>query len=537
MTAFRECFKDMPYVCWKRDRVLKELKLVCPRLSSAEKTNAKKNLRRAITFRTMMLQRFPYDTEEATARHSDSIHLLKEMMFLLREGPVKEWQGTKDAQESSDLETNDTDGDGHSTNSCSGPERTMYLPKTVAQDTVGEDGLHTFIESLSASIEDICSSWRRATEDVDITCAAADAIWLFRTVSAMITSTFCTSPTLFNTLHKKTYNFQSPFLDELDSVNSVTNNFLHHRQDTRAKYIEMIFQNAMKQRPGSIPLLHDLVAKYNNLRYSRGIPQSEHEFRSFEANIYTLLLLRLRDQWDISRLISLKSALVRRCERLSMLSSDTEVVQDLRDTATSALDITTIGCLSLVIEANIQRLLCENMGTPLVTVLAHFHVIQRLLGQTVGICSTMDQVCVKFAHLLFWDGEPQSIAACKESLQNWVMDSKLRSLQKGHSNFFEALFKSRNKLPPLAKILTALFVQPSTSEKKTKLQEDIHDYQAVFLLLMAIENTAKVESVGCPESMKLAFNLGNQLLEDHECGQILADIAKNVEKLQMDLSA
>lgn len=173
MTAFRECFKDMPYVCWKRDRVLKELKLVCPRLSSAEKTNAKKNLRRAITFRTMMLQRFPYDTEEATARHSDSIHLLKEMMFLLREGPVKEWQGTKDAQESSDLETNDTDGDGHSTNSCSGPERTMYLPKTVAQDTVGGDGLHTFIESLSASIEDICSSWRRATEDVDITCAAA----------------------------------------------------------------------------------------------------------------------------------------------------------------------------------------------------------------------------------------------------------------------------------------------------------------------------------------------------------------------------
>ena len=114
-----------------------------------------------------MLQRLPHDTEEATARHSDSIHLLKEMMFLLREGFVKEWQGTKDTQASSDLETDDADGNGHSTNSCWGPERTTYLPKTVAQDTVSEDGLHTFIESLSASVEDICSSWSRATEDVD----------------------------------------------------------------------------------------------------------------------------------------------------------------------------------------------------------------------------------------------------------------------------------------------------------------------------------------------------------------------------------
>jgi hypothetical protein len=305
----------------------------------------------------------------------------------------------------------------------------------------------------------------------------------------------------------------------------------------------------MKQRPGSIPLLHDLVAKYNDLRFSRDIPQSEHEFRSFEANIYTLLLLRLRDQWDISRLISLKSALIRRCERLTLLSSDTKVVQGLRNTATSALDITTIGCLSLVIEANIQRLLCENMGTPLVTVVAHLHVIQRLLGQTLGICSTMDQFCVKFAHLLFWDGEPQSIAACKKSLQNWVMDSKLRSLRKGRSDFFETLFNGRNKLPLLARILTALSVQPPTFEKKVapnllvcsaskpRLQEDIGDYRAVSSLLMAIENTAKVESVGCHEGMKLAFTLGSQLLEDHECGQFLTDVAKNVEKFQIDLSA
>jgi hypothetical protein len=262
MVAFRECFRDMPHASWKRGRVLKELKFICPRLSTAEKTNAKKHLRSAIKFRTMMLQRFPYDTEEATTRHSDSIHLLKEMIFLLREGPIGERRGTEDTRVSSGLETDDTDGYGNSTKSCSGLERAMYLPKTEAQDTVEEDGLHTFIQSLSASIEEICSSWRQATEDVDITCAAAgkelytkveatlnskDAIWLFRTVSATITSTFCTGPTLFNTLHNKTYHFQSPFLDELDSVNTVTNNFLNRRQDTRANYIEMYVINTGAQ--------------------------------------------------------------------------------------------------------------------------------------------------------------------------------------------------------------------------------------------------------------------------------------------------
>lgn len=75
------------------------------------------------------------------------------------------------------------------------------------------------------------------------------------------------------------------------------------------------------------------------------------------------------------------------------------------------------------------------------------------------------------------------------------------------------------------------------STSKFELQEDIHDCRAVSLLLMAIENTAKFESVGCYESMELAFTLGNQLVENYECSQILADIAKNVEKLQIDLSA
>lgn len=173
MAAYRECFKDMPYACWTRNRVLEELKLVCPRLSTAEKTNAKKNLRRAIKFRTIMLQKFHYNTKDATLRHIEFIHSLKQMMFLLREESVKERQGTQDVQASSDPETDDTDGNGHSTDSHSGPGRTMYLPSTAAQDTVGEDDLHTFIESLSASVEDICSSWGRATEDVDMPCAAA----------------------------------------------------------------------------------------------------------------------------------------------------------------------------------------------------------------------------------------------------------------------------------------------------------------------------------------------------------------------------
>lgn len=165
MTAFRECFKGMPYGCWKRDQVLEELKLICPQLLRAQKTNVIKNLRSAIKFRKVMLQKFPYDTEEATTRHRDSILLLKQMMFLLREEPINE--------ESLDLETADIDEDGHFNKSYSGSEGAAVCQKKEAQDTVDDDTLHTFVQSISASVEEICSSWGRATKDLDISCATA----------------------------------------------------------------------------------------------------------------------------------------------------------------------------------------------------------------------------------------------------------------------------------------------------------------------------------------------------------------------------
>lgn len=308
-------------------------------------------------------------------------------------------------------------------------------------------------------------------------------------------------------------------------------------------------ENAMKQPRGSIPLLQDLLVTLGDLRSSDCLSQSDYDFRSFEASTYTLLLLRLRDQWDILQLLPLKSV-ASRCERLNVISSDTQVVRSLRDVAKSAFDITTIGCLSMVIEANIQRLLCENMGTPLVAVVAHLHVTQSLESQTPRMSSAIERICVKFDHLLFWDGKPETVKACKESLRNWVMDSKLRSLRKGRSNFFEGLFQSRNKTPPLVRLLEALFqrVEPSAPEKGyasrllmgsssiSSLQEDIRDFQAVSLLLMAIEDSTGVDSVGCRESMVLAFNLGSQILEDRGGDQVLTGITKRIEKLQTDLS-
>lgn len=129
----------------------------------------------------------------------------------------------------------------------------------------------------------------------------------------------------------------------------------------------------MRQPPGSVPLVHDLAVLLVTFRNAS--PQNDYCFKVFEASTYTLLLLRLRGQWNVSQLFTQKLALASQCQRLNLVASEPRFAQHLLDVARSASDITTIGCLSFLIEADLQRLLCDTMGAPLVRVIAHLHVI------------------------------------------------------------------------------------------------------------------------------------------------------------------
>jgi len=308
----------------------------------------------------------------------------------------------------------------------------------------------------------------------------------------------------------------------------------------------------MKQRRVKVPLLTDL---YLLLRKDTPLDGgSQEHLHSFEASIYTLILLRLRLRWNISQLSPLRSALNSRLERLDIISGDSEAIQDLTNAVKGAFDIITVGTLSLAIEANIQRLLCENLGTPLVTVITHLHVAQDLQcqglqRQAAGISSTIERICVKFAHLLFWDGKPETVDACKQSLQDWVIDSKTRSSQQGRSKFYEERFQNRNKPSLLVSFVEVVFNRtapsalgkdfapnlPMDSSTMSRLVEDIRDFQAVSSLLKVIRDCTGFHDVGCNKSKLLALELTEQFLNNSGDGQSLIRIAETVERLQSGL--
>jgi hypothetical protein len=306
-----------------------------------------------------------------------------------------------------------------------------------------------------------------------------------------------------------------------------------------------------------VPLLNDLSQLLRKDTLSNG--DSQNHLHSFEASIYTSILLRLRLRHDIQQLLPLRSALKSQRERLDMISGDPEAIQGLANAVEGAYDIITIGTLSLAIEANIQRLLCETLGTALVSVITHLHVAQGLQcqglqsqglrRQAAGISSTIERICVKFAHLLFWDGKPKTVHACTHSLQNWVIDSKSRSSQQGRSNFLEERFQDRNKTSLLVSFVETLFnrTAPSALEKGptpnlpmnsstlSKLVEDIRDFQDVSFLLMAIRDGTGFDDVGCAENNLRASELAALFPDSHGDSQFLIRIAKTVEKLQSGL--
>ena len=84
----------------------------------------------------------------------------------------------------------------------------------------------------------------------------------------------------------------------------------------------------------------------------------------------------------------------------------------------------------------------------------------------------------------------------------------------------------------------AIFILPDFPETWKGLTPEMKRVAVRRLAIDAAE--ADVDEAGGMSQirgMKLAFTLGSQLLEDHECGQFLTDVAKNVEKFQIDLSA
>jgi hypothetical protein len=217
-----------------------------------------------------------------------------------------------------------------------------------------------------------------------------------------------------------------------------------------------MIQNAMLRDRGTIPLVHDVTVLLRRLITASS--QIDVSAEIFEASVYVLVLLRLEDQWNKLQLSHMKSALASQCERLSKLASNIADVTKIQEVAASAFDITTIGCLSFHLEMNFQRLLCQRLGGPLITMVAHLYINQKFESPASKTSLVLERVCEKFAHLLFWEKEvPKTPEKCKESIGKWILDLDERSLHPGQSKFFEKKFRKRNMPPKLVRLAEILF--------------------------------------------------------------------------------
>jgi hypothetical protein len=304
--------------------------------------------------------------------------------------------------------------------------------------------------------------------------------------------------------------------------------------------------NAIQLPRGRIPLVHDVAVLLGEV--STASFQNDASAKIFETSVYVLVLRRLRGRWNDSQLSRQREALYDRCDRLSKITSDSATVRKLREVAASAVDIITIGCLSTYAEANFQRQLCQVLGEPLITTVAHLYINQKLDNRPSFKTSfVLERICGEFAHLLFWHKVPKTRKDCKESIENWILDSKMRSLLPGRARFFEKRFQNRNIAPTVVGAAEILFRSKdhaasghgSNSGSKVvslgpstlpKMESDFRDFFAIFRLLVAIEECTRVEDI--ESKQREALCLGLQMIQGISDSDLLTKIVDGLEDFE-----
>jgi hypothetical protein len=320
-------------------------------------------------------------------------------------------------------------------------------------------------------------------------------------------------------------------------------------------------ENAIPKEKGPMPLVQIVKLLLEKVIAASSLNDVIAE--TFEASVYILVLSRLKglferpyqslNQENLSdespQLSNQRSALESRFKRLSKLVGDIADVTELRKKAALATDITTIGYLSILAEVNIQRLLCQVLGEPLITVVAHMYINQKLESLAPKSSLVLDRICEKFADLLFWSGVPKDRKELNISITKWVLGSSGGTRQE-RAEFLEDRFRNRNTAPAVIVLAEILFKSKdptaskhrSTSASKAvslgpstlldDMESDYRDFLAVFKFLEVIEKFTKVESIESIKSRNLAFYLGMQMIVSKNDPELLTKIVEELEKFE-----
>lgn len=271
--------------------------------------------------------------------------------------------------------------------------------------------------------------------------------------------------------------------------------------------------NAVGVPKGYIPILNRIMLVVGELHRT---PRSKDlPCHIFAGSLMTMIVLQTRRcEADICKH---RDALETICRQLRVLSPD-EMVENVSRVAASAKDIITLGCLQAWGEANMELLLRDRLGEPLIATVPHLYVHQRALGN-VDSSPRMERLIDRFAKLMFWNGKPTNLKGCKESISSWVLDLQGRSLRRHEfqRNQFDKRKSAPSEMPLLKGILdntTSHIDKDAVELTVAKLNLEYYEYLLLRTFVAAVDEWVKLKSNQSTEN--IALQLAMEVIGERE---------------------
>lgn len=175
--------------------------------------------------------------------------------------------------------------------------------------------------------------------------------------------------------------------------------------------------------------------------------------------------------------------------------SELQYCMELKECIGNVTEIFTIGYLGAQIAANMHHLLVLHLDWPDLSALAHLHAYGDLKGWRPPPGCDMG-FCDEFENLLFLNGRPRSIEACKVGLRMWIRGRRAQEVYNGRAShltpclfkkLLEREYREQGDLPIRHRL--ALAIQRSLGPAillQLQLDWDLHRYPSLLDIWQAL---------------------------------------------------
>ena len=283
----------------------------------------------------------------------------------------------------------------------------------------------------------------------------------------------------------------------------------------------------MRLPPGGIPLIHDLAKLVAALQGSSS--HKENTCNVFRGAVHTLTIMRLKIRWDETALSEQRAASHMLFGRLKLVS-DQPTTQFKPD---GTIDITTISSLAAWSEMNLQNLLRQKLGEPLIAVVIHLYMHETLLARRDKL-PLLECLCDRFSDLLFSNGKPQNATDCKQSVMRWIFDSDpdfdaevhFAGREEQSTPLLKKVLSAETSLPNVPRRAREMAQNDRIGPTVTELELDCYHYAVLTLLVNAIQHAKGIEHSSNTTANAMVMHVGDAILADlRRSGPLPIDIS------------